>query len=263
MSYVESENRGESPKLEYMSPSDSIIAEGLTAPPWNTLEDETLLKQIGVHGVKAWSTISCALPNRTGKACKDRWMAHVGPKLKLAQWSDQENSILLVARQEYGEAWDVIAKALPKHSEASCMIHWEELVRSKDLSQRVDDALGAANVARSPKRPRSPRNCDSYYASEGVGLPAVSAEIIEGGLEGLNISIPLEAGDDGEIDDFRMSNIFGPPRPGTFSISLDSGRSSPTQECPDKSPPPILQLPTGALFRLYPNLLTTLTLRQY
>ena len=48
---------------------------------WSTEEDESLRGAVATHGVKAWSAVSCALPGRTGKACRERWFGHLNPAL--------------------------------------------------------------------------------------------------------------------------------------------------------------------------------------
>ena len=222
------------------SPS-AIIAEGLPAQPWTKDEDELLLKQVGNHGQKAWSTISCGLANRSGKACKERWMMHIGPMLKAEQWSEQDETILLQGRQNYGEAWHLVAKALPGRSEATCKIHWEEIIGGKDLAQRVDDAMYTPTHDNTLQMTSPRTSCDGYYAAghpSGVGLPAMDD------MEAMETS-SLGSDDSGDRDGSRMSSMFGPPRPSDFFATLQPSRCSSLESMQDKSPPK-LQLPTGA-----------------
>lgn len=61
---------------------------------WTKDEDEALLKAVAVHGCKAWSAISCALPGRTGKACRERWFNHLNPRLRPEEWTPAEDATL-------------------------------------------------------------------------------------------------------------------------------------------------------------------------
>ena len=61
---------------------------------WTKDEDEALLKAVAVHGSKAWSAISCALPGRTGKACRERWFNHLNPALRPDEWTPAEDATL-------------------------------------------------------------------------------------------------------------------------------------------------------------------------
>jgi hypothetical protein len=64
---------------------------------WTKDEDEALLKAVAVHGCKAWSAISCALPGRTGKACRERWFNHLNPALRPDEWTPAEDATLFGA----------------------------------------------------------------------------------------------------------------------------------------------------------------------
>ena len=65
--------------------------------PWTKDEDEALLKAVAVHGCKAWSAISCALPGRTGKACRERWFNHLNPALRPDEWTPAEDATIFGA----------------------------------------------------------------------------------------------------------------------------------------------------------------------
>jgi hypothetical protein len=73
-----------------MPPREQITA----VMGWTKDEDEALLKAVAVHGCKAWSAISCALPGRTGKACRERWFNHLNPRLRPEEWTPAEDATL-------------------------------------------------------------------------------------------------------------------------------------------------------------------------
>eukprot|EP01048_Picozoa_sp_COSAG05_P016905 COSAG05_NODE_2238_length_3355_cov_1.687039_4_plen_82_part_00 len=64
---------------------------------WTKEEDEALTKAVRVHGCKAWSAISCALPRRTGKQCRERWFGHLSTAIVPLEWSAAEDATLLGA----------------------------------------------------------------------------------------------------------------------------------------------------------------------
>ena len=68
---------------------------------WSTEEDESLRGAVATHGVKAWSAVSCALPGRTGKACRERWFGHLNPALVPERWSEPEDSTLFGKAASY------------------------------------------------------------------------------------------------------------------------------------------------------------------
>jgi hypothetical protein len=101
---------------------------------WTVEEDEALVKAVSVHGSKAWSAISCALPRRTGKACRERWFGHLSPVLENAPWSATEDVTLAAERAQHGERWDRIARSLHGRTEAAAKQRWETVVRFLPLA---------------------------------------------------------------------------------------------------------------------------------
>eukprot|EP01052_Picozoa_sp_SAG31_P001143 SAG31_NODE_37_length_31616_cov_38.688359_17_plen_217_part_00 len=200
-------------------------------------------------------------------------MAHLSPLLRQQQWTEQEESVLLHARQTHGEAWSVVAKALPGRSEPHCKIHWENLIGSKQLAQRVDEALAASappqfgegTVPPMPaSMPGGRLSCDGYYNTTGLSSVTCdqedydegSADIgtVSAGMRiAMDTSLPGSDDSSGDMDGGRLSAMFGPPRQNhDFFAAMQPMRtdSSCSETMEDKSPPVTLNLPTGATHSL-------------
>ena len=99
--------------------------------PWTEDEDEALTKAVKVHGCKAWSAISCALPRRTSKSCRERWFGHLSPVLATVQWSHEEDAILVAEKKMHGDRWDRIVRPLHGRTEAAAKKRWESVLKEK------------------------------------------------------------------------------------------------------------------------------------
>ena len=68
-------------------------------------------------------------------------VTHISPLLSRQQWTEQEDNVLLQARQTYGEGWHLIAKVLPGRTEASCKVRFlavRNLTRSTAVASRLN-----------------------------------------------------------------------------------------------------------------------------
>ena len=68
---------------------------------WSQEEDQLLIEMIG-EGRHKWGKISKelnkrlhkAIPVRSGKKCKERWIHHLDPSINRGQWTEEEDSKL-------------------------------------------------------------------------------------------------------------------------------------------------------------------------
>jgi hypothetical protein len=96
---------------------------------WSKEEDDVLCQQVEEHGAANWNTLATALPGRTGKQCRERWISKLSPEFTADAWTPEEDEILISRQQDYGNAWAKITGALPHRSTISIKNRWVSLKR--------------------------------------------------------------------------------------------------------------------------------------
>ncbi|EJD55064.1 hypothetical protein AURDEDRAFT_109532 [Auricularia subglabra TFB-10046 SS5] len=120
--------------------------------PWTQEEDTVLLQQIAVYGTKdQWRRIAEAIPGRTNKACRKRWLHSLSPDVKKTLWSADEDAALLALHGAYPGRWAVIARHIPGRTDDACSKRYREALDPslrKDEWAQDEDALLLAQVER-------------------------------------------------------------------------------------------------------------------
>jgi len=69
---------------------------------WTAEEDVILVQQVEIWGAKdQWRRISEALPGRTNKACRKRWLHSLSPDIKKSLWTQEEDHLLLQMHAQF------------------------------------------------------------------------------------------------------------------------------------------------------------------
>lgn len=81
---------------------------------WTTEEDKALMDAIKVHEFNmVWTKIATAVPGRTGKQCRERYLNHLTPAVKLSSWSVTEDATIFRLYKVEGSKWSRMVKFLP------------------------------------------------------------------------------------------------------------------------------------------------------
>jgi Myb-like DNA-binding domain len=83
---------------------------------WTSEEDE-LLRQIAGDSPDNWNMIGVALPGRTGKQCRERWLNNLRPDIRKGGWSREEDDLIIREQAYRGNQWSTIARMLPGRSD--------------------------------------------------------------------------------------------------------------------------------------------------
>jgi len=85
--------------------------------PWTPKEDALLVDLMKKYG-QSWAMISSALPGRTGKQVRDRFLNKLRPHIRCGDWSIEEDELIVSLSKEIGNRWSLIATHLPGRTEA-------------------------------------------------------------------------------------------------------------------------------------------------
>jgi hypothetical protein len=82
---------------------------------WTPAEDD-LLRAAVAEFPQNWQMVARAVPGRSHKQCRGRWVSAVDPTLIKRPWTSQEDAMLIRQHQTCGGAWAHIARSLPGRS---------------------------------------------------------------------------------------------------------------------------------------------------
>ena len=117
---------------------------------WSSEEDENLRAIVLEEGPKHWSAIAVqlntavheGLPVRKGKQCRERWLGHLSPSIHKDRWTEEEDYVLSVKHQVYGNKWSFISKSLPGRTENQIKNRWRQIdCMNKQLIEQQEKLL--------------------------------------------------------------------------------------------------------------------------
>jgi hypothetical protein len=79
-----------------------------------------------------WPVIAASIPGRSGKQCRERYLNHLRPSLKLAKWSPQEDAVVFHLFYLEGTKWALISKFLRGRTDNSVKNRFHHLKRRFD-----------------------------------------------------------------------------------------------------------------------------------
>lgn len=116
------------------SPSPSPERQGKVVPRlWSHEEDEILLRTIdSLPKPIKWPTVAMNLPNRSGKQCRERFLNHLNPNLKVSEWSIEEDVMIFHLYSRFGTQWSKMSSLIPGRTDNSIKNRFHHLRRKAD-----------------------------------------------------------------------------------------------------------------------------------
>jgi hypothetical protein len=81
---------------------------------WTKEEDQLLLNMVqSMRMPMKWSIVAQQMQDRTGKQCRERYVNHLNPRLKVADWNPVEDATIFHLYNTAGSHWAKMSKMIP------------------------------------------------------------------------------------------------------------------------------------------------------
>lgn len=81
---------------------------------WTKEEDAILLQIVSTMSMPMkWSVVAQSLADRTGKQCRERYVNHLNPRLKVTDWTPVEDATIFHLYNTIGSHWAKMSKVIP------------------------------------------------------------------------------------------------------------------------------------------------------
>lgn len=129
------------------SPESDGTGRRKTGPKAWTKEEDALLLSI-VKTMKMpmkWSIVAQSLPDRTGKQCRERYVNHLNPRLKVTDWNALEDSMIFHLYNTIGSHWAKMSKIIPGRTDNGIKNRFHNLRRQFEREDEHRLRLSAVN----------------------------------------------------------------------------------------------------------------------
>ena len=106
---------------------------------WSEFEDIQLYELIRIFGTQRWPEIGDLMPGRTGRQCRERWNHRLNPNLVKGNWSEEEDSIILREKDNFGGSWAKLSRLLPGRNDNDIRNRYFALTRHTSSSDETDE----------------------------------------------------------------------------------------------------------------------------
>ncbi|GKY96040.1 hypothetical protein MPSEU_000564300 [Mayamaea pseudoterrestris] len=172
---------------------------------WTKEEDALLLSIVKkMRMPMKWSIVALSLPGRTGKQCRERYVNHLNPRLKVTDWNALEDAMIFHLYNSMGSHWAKMSKVIPGRTDNGIKNRFHNLRRQFEREDEhrlrlssTNDFKEAIRVDRMRSFPDAleGRAAKLWDMHSGIGI--LAAQSVLGGNMG------------------RGRNRFGPFRKGT------------------------------------------------
>ena len=131
-----------------------VLLPGFVKGTWSQSEDEKIIEMKN-RGFTEWADIARVVCGRSAKQCRDRWANHLDPTIIKCEWSLEEDSELLRAHAQLGNAWTEVAKRIPGRSENAVKNRWNSAalraIRDKHKNEETSSKRKFRLILKQPK----------------------------------------------------------------------------------------------------------------
>lgn len=191
---------------------------------WTKEEDAQLLSMVAsMRMPMKWSLVAQSMPDRTGKQCRERYVNHLNPRLKITDWSPAEDAVIFHLYNTCSSQWAKMSKMIPGRTDNGIKNRFHNLRRQLEredehrirLSKPSDfpDEIHLDRIRTYPDNLKG--KCDELWDMSN-GIAVLAAQSVLGGNFARNA---------GRFGPFRAADLSGEQcaRCGLFAPSSQCG----------------------------------------
>lgn len=171
------------------SPTDSTGKRKTGPKAWTKEEDALLLNIVqNMRMPMKWSIVAQSLHDRTGKQCRERYVNHLNPRLKVADWTPLEDATIFHLYDTIGSHWAKMSKMIPGRTDNGIKNRFHNLRRQ--LEREDEHRLRLSNARDFPEEirldrirevPEELRGKSAELWDMKAGLSVLAAQSVVGG----------------------------------------------------------------------------------
>lgn len=188
---------------------------------WTKEEDTILLNMVqNMRMPMKWSIVAQSMPDRTGKQCRERYVNHLNPRLKNAEWSPQEDATIFHLYNSVGSQWAKMSKMIPGRTDNGIKNRFHNLRRQLEreddhrlrLSKPQDfpEEINLDRLRESFPQDLQGKNHMLWDMTKGIGIVAAQSVIGAGVARNQGKFGPFKIPDDGVGDACVRCGLFVP-----------------------------------------------------
>mmetsp|Transcript_14748 Transcript_14748/g.36082 ORF Transcript_14748/g.36082 Transcript_14748/m.36082 type:complete len:652 (+) Transcript_14748:405-2360(+) len=175
-----------------------------------TKEEDSLLLSI-VQSMKMpmkWSVVAQQLPERTGKQCRERYVNHLNPRLKVTDWTPLEDATIFHLYNTMGSHWAKMSKIIPGRTDNGIKNRFHNLRRQLEREDEHRLRLSAARdfpdeirlelVREFPEELRG-KSADLWDIKSGLSVLAAQSVLGGGVSRNAGRFGPFKVADNGDV----------------------------------------------------------------
>jgi hypothetical protein len=102
-----------------------------------------------------WESVAEQIPGRTARQCRERWLNYLSPRVRVGQWTAEEDNLLRAMVEKLGHAWTAISRAFAGRGESDVKNRWYTHLRpvtAQDKPRRKRRMRAVIEAKQNPMR---------------------------------------------------------------------------------------------------------------
>lgn len=97
---------------------------------WTEYEDNLLRQLVSKFGENDWRHLAKKFDGRNSRQCRERWKYYLNPDLKVGNWTEEEDDLIIEKRDELGPKWMKISKFFQNRTDAMIKNRYKYLIKN-------------------------------------------------------------------------------------------------------------------------------------